>query len=67
MQVSKQKETSQADMIYSYSCPDNEVTEDVDRKRMLWSAGDAVQGRKPLSRWRDEYKEEAAEFMKKDL
>ncbi|ETS79174.1 hypothetical protein PFICI_09027 [Pestalotiopsis fici W106-1] len=48
-------------------CPDNEVTEDMDRKRMLWSAGDAVNGRKPLSRWRDEYKEEAAEFMKKDL
>lgn len=34
---------------------------------MLWSAGDAVQGRKPLSRWRDEYKEESTEFMKKDV
>ncbi|KAI4593702.1 hypothetical protein KJ359_008981 [Pestalotiopsis sp. 9143b] len=48
-------------------CPDNEVTETTDRKRMLWSAGDAVQGRKPLSRWRGEYKEESTEFMKKDV
>ncbi|KAH6656436.1 hypothetical protein BKA67DRAFT_654772 [Truncatella angustata] len=47
-------------------CPDNEVSEDLDAKRMLWSAGDAVRGRKPLSRWREEYKEEAAEFMSKD-
>ncbi|KAK6083614.1 short-chain dehydrogenase/reductase [Seiridium cupressi] len=48
-------------------CPDNEVTEEMDQKRILWSASDAVQGRKPLSRWREEYKGEAAEFMKKDL
>jgi NAD(P)-dependent dehydrogenase (short-subunit alcohol dehydrogenase family) len=48
-------------------CPDNEVTEVTDRKRMLWTAGDAVNGRKPLSRWREEYKDDAAEFMKKDL
>lgn len=47
-------------------CPDNEVTEEMDRKRILWSAGDAVEGRQPLSRWREEYKDEAAEFMKKD-
>jgi len=47
-------------------CPDNEVTEQMDRKRMLWSAGDAVNGRKPLSRWREEYKSEAAEFMAKE-
>ncbi|KAK8134065.1 Short-chain dehydrogenase/reductase [Apiospora sp. TS-2023a] len=45
-------------------CPDNEVTEEMDKKRMAWSAGDVVNGRLPLSRWREEYKEEAAEFMK---
>ncbi|KAK8107640.1 NAD(P)-binding protein [Apiospora kogelbergensis] len=44
-------------------CPDNEVTEDMDKKRMEWSAGDVVNGRPPLSRWRDEYKEQAAKFM----
>lgn len=48
-------------------CPDNEVTVEMDRKRMLWSAADAAEGRKPLSRWREEYKEEFSEWMAKDL
>ncbi|ORY63973.1 uncharacterized protein BCR38DRAFT_433611 [Pseudomassariella vexata] len=48
-------------------CPDNEVTEEMDKKRMLWNAGDAVEGRKPLSRWRDEYKGEVAEWMATEL
>lgn len=47
-------------------CPDNEVSEATDRKRMLWSSGDVVGGRKPLSRWRDEYKGEVADFMAKE-
>lgn len=46
-------------------CPDNDVTEEMDKKRMLWTAGDAVYGRKPLSRWRDEYKDESQEWMAK--
>lgn len=45
-------------------CPDNDVTEETDRKRMLWTANDAVQGRPPLTRWREEYKKEAEEWMK---
>jgi hypothetical protein len=44
-------------------CPDNDVTEDTDRRRMLWSVGDIVEGRPPLSRWREEWKETAAETM----
>ncbi|KAI1213695.1 NAD(P)-binding protein [Annulohypoxylon truncatum] len=48
-------------------CPDNEVTEEVDRKRMLWSSQDAPTGRPPLSRWREEYKEEFARFMASDV
>lgn len=40
-------------------CPDNEVSEETDKKRMMWSAGDIVQRRPPLSRWREEWKEEA--------
>jgi short-subunit dehydrogenase len=47
-------------------CPDGEVTEEVDRKRMMWTAGDAVYGREPLSRWRGEYKEEAAKWMEEN-
>ncbi|KEY73598.1 hypothetical protein S7711_09134 [Stachybotrys chartarum IBT 7711] len=46
-------------------CPDNDVTENTDKKRMLWSVGDIVHGRPPLSRWREEWKGEAAETMKK--
>ncbi|KXH46979.1 short-chain dehydrogenase/reductase [Colletotrichum simmondsii] len=39
-------------------CPDNEVTEAMDAKRMLWAAEDVVQRRPALSRWRKEYEEE---------
>lgn len=46
-------------------CPDNDVTEEMDRKRMLWSVGDAIEGRPPLTRWRPEWKEKAAEWMAK--
>ncbi|KAH7070074.1 hypothetical protein FB567DRAFT_539773 [Paraphoma chrysanthemicola] len=46
-------------------CPDNDVTEETDKKRMLWSVGDVVNGRPPLTRWREEFKDEAAEWMKK--
>ncbi|KAJ6440592.1 short chain dehydrogenase/reductase [Purpureocillium lavendulum] len=46
-------------------CPDNDVTEATDKKRMLWSVGDIVKERPPLSRWRDEWKKEAEETMAK--
>ncbi|KKA30869.1 hypothetical protein TD95_000722 [Thielaviopsis punctulata] len=42
-------------------CPDNEVDEETDKKRMLWAAGDVVYRRPALSRWREETKAEAAE------
>lgn len=40
-------------------CPDNDVTEEKDKKRMLWTAGDIVYERPPLTRWRDDWKEKA--------
>ncbi|KAG9197147.1 hypothetical protein G6514_002223 [Epicoccum nigrum] len=46
-------------------CPDNDVSEETDKKRMLWSVGDVVNGRPPLTRWRPEFKEEAEEWMAK--
>ncbi|KAH6609791.1 hypothetical protein Trco_003137 [Trichoderma cornu-damae] len=46
-------------------CPDNETTEETDKKRMLWSVGDIIKERPPLTRWRPEWKEEAAETMAK--
>ncbi len=45
-------------------CPDNEVTRELDAKRILWSAGDIVENRPPLSRWRPDYKAAFAEFAK---
>lgn len=44
-------------------CPDGQVTEETDKKRMLWSVGDIIGGRPPLTRWRPEYKEEAEKWM----
>lgn len=37
-------------------CPDNEVTEAMDSKRILWAAGDMMERRPPLSRWREEFR-----------
>eukprot|EP00746_Dinoflagellata_sp_MGD_P145003 gnl/MRDRNA2_/MRDRNA2_77685_c0_seq2.p1 gnl/MRDRNA2_/MRDRNA2_77685_c0~~gnl/MRDRNA2_/MRDRNA2_77685_c0_seq2.p1 ORF type:complete len:272 (-),score=63.23 gnl/MRDRNA2_/MRDRNA2_77685_c0_seq2:80-895(-) len=47
-------------------CPDNEVTTEIDMKRIAWSAGDIPKGRPPLSRWHPDYKEEFEVFMKAD-
>jgi len=44
-------------------CPDGQVTEETDKKRMLWSVGDIVNERPPLTRWRPEYKKEAEKWM----
>ena len=46
-------------------CPDNDVTEEKDKKRMLWGVGDIVEGRPPLSRWRDGYKDDHEAWMVK--
>lgn len=36
-------------------CPDDEVTPEMDRARILWAAGDIIENRPPLSRWHPEY------------
>ncbi len=36
-------------------CPDNEVSPDEDRKRVLWSARDVTENRPPLSRWHGDF------------
>ena len=36
-------------------CPDNEVTEEMDAKRMAWAAGDIIENRPPLSRWHPDW------------
>lgn len=46
-------------------CPDNMVTEDIDARRVLWSAGDIAEGRPALSRWHPEWADVFAKFEKK--
>lgn len=36
-------------------CPDNEVTRELDAKRIRWSAGDIAENRPPLSRWHPDF------------
>lgn len=43
-------------------CPDGEVTPEMDRRRILWAAGDIVDNRPPLSRWHGGYDEAFEKF-----
>ena len=45
-------------------CPDNDVTRDMDERRILWAAHDIVDNRPALSRWHADYKTAFAEYMK---
>jgi short-subunit dehydrogenase len=49
-----------AEKAFYILCPDNEVTEQLDRQRVAWSYGDVIYRRPPLSRWREDWKETAA-------
>ncbi|UEM19661.1 SDR family NAD(P)-dependent oxidoreductase [Skermanella mucosa] len=43
-------------------CPDNDVTREMDEKRIRWAAEDIIRNRPPLSRWHPLYKEEFEKF-----
>jgi len=45
-------------------CPDNEVTRDIDNRRILWAAQDITQNRPALSRWHPDYSAAFAEFLR---
>jgi short-subunit dehydrogenase len=45
-------------------CPDNDVTREVDERRILWAAGDIVETRPPLSRWHPDYKDAFEQFLR---
>ncbi len=45
-------------------CPDNEVTREVDHRRILWAANDIVQNRPALSRWHADYKTSFEQFLR---
>ncbi len=44
-------------------CPDNEVTRDIDNRRIQWAADDIIRNRPALSRWHPDYKEHFARFL----
>jgi NAD(P)-dependent dehydrogenase (short-subunit alcohol dehydrogenase family) len=44
-------------------CPDNDVTRDIDNRRILWAAEDIIRNRPPLSRWHPDYAEQFAAFL----
>jgi hypothetical protein len=46
-------------------CPDNDVTREMDEKRMAWAIGDVIENRPALSRWHPDYKDAFAAFMAK--
>ncbi|MCW2236313.1 SDR family NAD(P)-dependent oxidoreductase [Azospirillum canadense] len=47
-------------------CPDNDVTREMDNRRIQWAAEDIIRNRPPLSRWHPDYKEAFAAFMAAD-
>jgi NAD(P)-dependent dehydrogenase (short-subunit alcohol dehydrogenase family) len=45
-------------------CPDNDVTREMDERRMLWAAQDIIENRPALSRWHPNFAEAFARFMR---
>ncbi|MAN62900.1 MAG: short-chain dehydrogenase [Parvibaculum sp.] len=46
-------------------CPDNDVTREMDEKRIQWNADDLIKNRPALSRWHADYTGAFEAFMKK--
>ncbi len=45
-------------------CPDNEVTREIDERRILWAAQDIIDNRPALSRWHPDYKAAFEAYLK---
>ena len=45
-------------------CPDNDVSRDLDERRILWAAGDIVENRPALSRWHPDHASAFEAFVK---
>ncbi|CAG7996170.1 unnamed protein product [Penicillium olsonii] len=58
-QVVEFMDRKMAENVFYVLCPDNEVTEDLDKRRIRWANDDIVYGRPPLTRWREEWKDTA--------
>lgn len=46
-------------------CPDNDVTAEIDHRRIAWAAGDMTENRPALSRWHPDYEAAFSAFMSK--
>lgn len=46
-------------------CPDNDVTREMDERRIQWNADDLIKNRPALSRWHPDFADAFADFMKK--
>jgi NAD(P)-dependent dehydrogenase (short-subunit alcohol dehydrogenase family) len=46
-------------------CPDNDVTVEIDHRRIAWAAGDMIENRPALSRWHPDYEGAFSAFMSK--
>ena len=44
-------------------CPDNEVTREIDNRRIQWAAEDIIRNRPALSRWHPDFKDQFAAFL----
>ena len=44
-------------------CPDNDVTREIDNRRILWAAQDITQNRPALSRWHPDYRTAFDQFL----
>ncbi|MEM0947707.1 MAG: SDR family oxidoreductase [Pseudomonadota bacterium] len=47
-------------------CPDNDVTREMDEKRMAWAMGDIIENRPALSRWHPEWSDRFSAYMADD-
>ncbi len=47
-------------------CPDNDVTREIDNRRILWAAEDITRNRPALSRWHPDHSERFAAFLASD-
>jgi hypothetical protein len=47
--------------------PDNETRREVDELRIMWAAGDIVEGRPALSRWHKDYKSIFEDWIREGL
>lgn len=46
-------------------CPDNDVSRELDEKRMAWALSDIIENRPALSRWHKDWKDAFAAFVEK--